>query len=461
VRYGNNGTYFYATFTGGVSCNNGVFGDPLFGTAKNCEYGNGTSQSSSSSTTTPTNNTSWNYCASEGGQCNFSGTREVRYGANGNYSYGIFSNGVSCNNGVFGDPLFGTAKNCEYGGDGATQSSSSSPTTTTNNTTTTSGPSGSGKRYYVATNGNNSNSCATATNINSPKRTITGGSGGLTCLLAGNGDSLEIRGGTYAENITTSTQPIASGTNWDNATVIKGYANETVTLAPTNGAGAIAMEKSQYVIFANLVIDGSQSPNSGAAAIWFGTTNSQANPPSHHLRFQNIEVKNWYGTNVEAYGDYSEILDSSFHDNRRNPLGYGIYTTGHDNIFEGNEIFNHSAYGVHNYCNGCATGMGPSRNIYRFNEIYNTGYDLVNSPSALLLQSGDGIQAYGNIVHDNAYFGIGINGTNTVVSDNTVVGNRYGIAYGLGINSTITNNSVYQNSTDWWNVSNNTATNPQ
>jgi hypothetical protein len=454
VRYGANGNYAYGIFSNSISCNNGVFGDPIYGTAKSCEYGDGTTQSSSSSTTTPTNNSSWNYCASEGGQCNFSGTREVRYGANGNYSYGIFTNSVSCNNGVFGDPAYGTAKNCEY----ADGTSSSSSQNTPSPTQPTSGPTGSGQHYYVATNGNNSNSCAAATNINSPKRTISGASGGLTCLAAGNGDWLEIRGGTYAENITTSTQTIASGTNWDNATVIKGYANETVTLAPTNGAGAIAMEKSQYVIFANLVIDGSQSPNSGAAGIWFGTTNRQANPPSHHLRFQNIEVKNWYGTNVEAYGDYSEILDSSFHDNRRNPQGYAIYTTGHDNIFEGNEIFNHSGFGIHNYCNGCTTG--PSRNIYRFNEIYNTGYDLLNSPSALLLHSGDGLQAYGNIIRDNAYIGIDVNGTNTVVHDNTIVGNRYGIAYGFGINSIIKNNSIYQNSTDWFDASSGTGTIP-
>ena len=72
----------------------------------------------------PTSNTSWSYCASEGGQCNFSGTREVRYGANGNYAYGIFTNGVSCNNGVFGDPLSGIVKECQYG-DGTSQSSSS------------------------------------------------------------------------------------------------------------------------------------------------------------------------------------------------------------------------------------------------------------------------------------------------------------------------------------------------
>ena len=130
VRYGANGNYSYGVFSNGVSCNNGVFGDPIYGTAKNCEYG-GTSQSSSPNPTPPSNNSSWNYCASEGGQCNFSGTREVRYGANGNYAYGMFSNGVSCNNGVFGDPIYGTAKNCEYGG--TSQSSSPSPTPPSNN----------------------------------------------------------------------------------------------------------------------------------------------------------------------------------------------------------------------------------------------------------------------------------------------------------------------------------------
>jgi hypothetical protein len=60
--------------------------------------------------------TSWSYCGSEGGQCNFSGTREVRYGANGNYSYGVFTNGVSCNNGVFGDPRSSVLHRVRTGG---------------------------------------------------------------------------------------------------------------------------------------------------------------------------------------------------------------------------------------------------------------------------------------------------------------------------------------------------------
>jgi hypothetical protein len=36
VQYGANGVYVYRTFTGGVTCSNAVFGDPVFGVAKRC-----------------------------------------------------------------------------------------------------------------------------------------------------------------------------------------------------------------------------------------------------------------------------------------------------------------------------------------------------------------------------------------------------------------------------------------
>jgi len=51
-------------------------------------------------------------CASENGRCNFSGTRDVYYGANGRYAVRSFSNGVDCTNGVFGDPVRGVVKAC-------------------------------------------------------------------------------------------------------------------------------------------------------------------------------------------------------------------------------------------------------------------------------------------------------------------------------------------------------------
>ncbi len=58
----------------------------------------------------------WTYCAGENQQCTFYGTQRVRYGANGSYYYNTFTNGVSCTNAVFGDPAYGTYKQCSYGG---------------------------------------------------------------------------------------------------------------------------------------------------------------------------------------------------------------------------------------------------------------------------------------------------------------------------------------------------------
>src|SRR5690348_9549067 len=75
VRYGANGSYVYKVLTDGTACTNEVFGDPIFGTGKQCSI---------TSTPPPTE---WTFCASEGGVCAFAGTREVRYGANGSFFF--------------------------------------------------------------------------------------------------------------------------------------------------------------------------------------------------------------------------------------------------------------------------------------------------------------------------------------------------------------------------------------
>ena len=54
----------------------------------------------------------WTFCAAEGGVCAFTGTEEVRYGANGSYFYKTLTGGTACTNSVFGDPIAGTAKHC-------------------------------------------------------------------------------------------------------------------------------------------------------------------------------------------------------------------------------------------------------------------------------------------------------------------------------------------------------------
>ena len=61
---------------------------------------------------TPTPVPTWTKCADENGFCSFSGTAPVKYGANIYWVTLTFTNGVGCNNSVFGDPIYGTVKAC-------------------------------------------------------------------------------------------------------------------------------------------------------------------------------------------------------------------------------------------------------------------------------------------------------------------------------------------------------------
>ena len=96
VRYGGNGIYVYKTLTGGTPCTNAVFGDPAPGIAKSCAV----------------TSSEWTLCAFEGGFCAFSGTNDVRYGANGLYAYKAATGGIACSNSVFGDPAPNVPKQC-------------------------------------------------------------------------------------------------------------------------------------------------------------------------------------------------------------------------------------------------------------------------------------------------------------------------------------------------------------
>ena len=65
-------------------------------------------------TPTPTTTVTWTTCASEGGTCSFSGTRDVRYGTATSYVIKTFTSKVACTNTVFGDPARGYVKSCSY-----------------------------------------------------------------------------------------------------------------------------------------------------------------------------------------------------------------------------------------------------------------------------------------------------------------------------------------------------------
>jgi len=51
-------------------------------------------------------------CAREDAFCQFTGTKQVTYGANGKFFTKSFTNGILCNNANFGDPIVGVVKAC-------------------------------------------------------------------------------------------------------------------------------------------------------------------------------------------------------------------------------------------------------------------------------------------------------------------------------------------------------------
>jgi hypothetical protein len=122
VRYGVGGVYAPTrSFTGGVDCRNSSFGsDPQPGVAKTC-YVEDTAVTPTPTAPAPTNG-SFTQCALEWQRCSFSGTRSVRYGANGVFgSPRSFTGGVDCRNDSFGgDPAPGATKSCQISSESRT-----------------------------------------------------------------------------------------------------------------------------------------------------------------------------------------------------------------------------------------------------------------------------------------------------------------------------------------------------
>lgn len=69
---------------------------------------------------------SYSWCAGEGGTCSFSGTREVRFGADSRWTTKVATGSISCSTGTFGDPAYGTPKSCQVSSETTSGSSSSS-----------------------------------------------------------------------------------------------------------------------------------------------------------------------------------------------------------------------------------------------------------------------------------------------------------------------------------------------
>jgi hypothetical protein len=323
-------------------------------------------------------------------------------------------------------------------------------------TNSVTGTSGTGKVYYVAKIGSDSNSCTQAQSQSTPKLTINAG---IQCLSSG--DTLSIKGGTYAERISTAVTSLhhLSGTSYQNATVIQAYASDQVILRPTcctglaigsGGPGLIT----QYMIFRNLIIDGTDAGLESGVGIGGGNNGGDV----QHIKLEGLEVRNWKMNAMQLGGDdgtgnYLWVTGAKTHDNGSNSGAHCFYVEGSNTLIEYSECYNQQAYGIHNYAVTSAIA-NPSNNIYRYNYIHNTGQGLGRTAAGLLLTKGSNNQAYGNVIADNQN-GVELSASGQIFYNNTVYGNginqacstfcHEAILLSASNNTVVKNNIVFDN----------------
>lgn len=316
--------------------------------------------------------------------------------------------------------------------------------------------------FYVATTGNNANSCASAQSQATPRRTIASG---LACLAAA-GDTVQIRGGTYGENIDSG--QLISGTDWNaKAVTVQGFGSEKVivTGAIRLGSPGSGITK-RYIIFKNLVVDGHSVSIGGGA-------NGGA---IDHIKLDGIEVKNMDAAAAlqiggdDGTGDTNWVTNCKVHDGTytgANLGAHGIYIQSSNNLIENSEIYNMTGYGIHNYAQG---SNAPSGNIYRNLYIHNTGTWDGKISFGILLTVGSNNVAYNNLVVNNQG-GIRAD-TGNLVYNNTVYGNGLGhggeccyeamrITGATARNNIVFNNAVNSIYNSGGTVSNNLTTDPK
>jgi parallel beta-helix repeat protein len=283
----------------------------------------------------------------------------------------------------------------------------------------------SGASFYVATNGNDSNSCTAATNINTPKKTLASS---VACL--GPGKTLFVRGGTYLGS--SQTARIPSGSDWANPVTIRAYPGETVTIVAESGTHALYFNNGNH----HIVIDGFVIDATG------GLNGVKVMQGSHHIRIMNTEVKNAPVSGINVSPDSgstdNEFINCSVHNNGFSAqFDHGIYISNARNLIDGCDIYNNGAYGVHIY-----SGANNGNNTVRNSRVHGQ-----TGKAGILVATGTGNSVYNNILYGNAW-GIALfYGGGGAVYNNTVVSNGVGIYVCCGAQtSTIDNNIVYNNS---------------
>ncbi len=322
--------------------------------------------------------------------------------------------------------------------------------------------------FYVAKTGSNSNSCAQAQSLATPKLTIKAGG---SCLSSG--DTLLVKSGTYVEYLKN---PVPGGQSWAEPTTLAGAPGETVTIkSPTNVS--VQMEFNggamRYIIVDNVTLDAVDGGFDGGGGTTitgkaFSTSLDKTGTYAHHIRVQNSIIKNSPDGAVLLSGDFNEFknvafLNTAYKELAKGPgrYGYAIYMGSSNNLVDGCFFKDTGSHAINIYNE---TTRNTNNNIIRNSEFVNSGLRHAKPRGAgIIVGSGSGNMIINNILRGgNGGSGLVIYGRATQVLNNTIynnVGNGISFAYGGEIGTVVRNNIFWQNTAADWNISPDTYSN--
>ena len=315
--------------------------------------------------------------------------------------------------------------------------------------------------YSVATTGNDASACRQA----SPCRTFARA---LPLLRAG--DTLLVRGGTYAQDIRSAVIAMANGTATARITV-QNFIGETVWIQPSTGCNVLNLTGVMYWTFQGINIDG-RNLSCGIYA-----TNGvyvQDAVGGSHIILRDLEVRDISNNSAPldqdtggAQGVQSgygiQLINLNVHGTHKR---YGDYKGEHcvymggDTIIDGGQYHNCGVAGIQ-FNDSALRADHPTGGMIRNARIYKAGR-CIESPgpchggaSGIVLYANQRLhKVYNNLIYDNRGPGIQIGWTNThdnQVLNNTIVGNA-GNCLGIGsgyanvfVLRTIARNNVCKN----------------
>lgn len=265
--------------------------------------------------------------------------------------------------------------------------------------------------YYIANGGDNTRSCATASNIGTPKQTLGNFITNCGGLLVP-GDIIYLRGGTYAES--NNTFDNHDGTSWASPITLSAYPGETVTVAPSgsNVQQGLVIRNTSYFQVVNIIFD---------CALGGGSCISM-NVNNDHIRISGGEVKNagrrdgGYGicpsacsnNGITAAGVGNEFCCGlKVYNNGSGGIDHGIYGFGFSGLIDGIEVYHNAGHGMQKYSDG-------DNNIIRNSIFHDNGVSGFLSAaggggSGLGMYGGTGNYVYNVLSYGNCESGITAN----------------------------------------------------